>query len=153
MKNWKKMIVTAAAFGSLALFAGCTTASAVSLDEAKEIVQQTVGAPNAVVVELDTDRDDRVYELEVLVDGVSYEFEVDSRTGQVREVERDDDRRVSAPVQSTPAETVPAGTQPQRISLEEAILVAAKYAPNFRGTSLRIPPKSRIIETRTIRSE
>ncbi|MBQ9032895.1 MAG: 4-hydroxythreonine-4-phosphate dehydrogenase PdxA [Parasporobacterium sp.] len=39
------------------------------------------------------------------------------------------------------------------ISLEEAILVAAKYAPNFRGTSLRIPPKSRIIETRTIRSE
>ena len=120
MKNWKKMIVTAAAFGSLALFAGCTTASAVSLDEAKEIVQQTVGAPNAVVVELDTDRDDRVYELEVLVDGVSYEFEVDSRTGQVREAEQETARPA--------AETQPRESEPAAITLEEAKAIAYAHA-------------------------
>lgn len=89
MKNWKKMIVTAAAFGSLALFAGCTTASAVSLEEAKDLVKDQVGAQNAVVIEQEVDRDDGVYELEIVLEGVSYEFEVDSRTGEVREVDRE----------------------------------------------------------------
>ena len=89
MKNWKKMIVTAAAFGSLALFAGCTTASAVSLEEAKDLVKTRVGAQNAVVIEQEVDRDDGVYELEIVLEGVSYEFEVDSRTGDVREVDRE----------------------------------------------------------------
>ena len=51
MKNWKKLIVTAAAFGSLALLAGCTTASAVSLEEAKDLVKEQMGDRNAVVLE------------------------------------------------------------------------------------------------------
>lgn len=123
MKNWKKMIVTAAVFGSLALFAGCTTASAVSLEEAKELVQQTVGAPDAVVVEQETDRDDGVYELEIIVDGVSYEFEVDSTTGQVREVEREDDAPAAVSVETQPVET-----KPQSITLEEAKAIAYAHA-------------------------
>ena len=57
MKNWKKLIVTAA-FGSLALFAGCTTVSAVSLEEAKDLVKNQVGARNAVVTEQETDWED-----------------------------------------------------------------------------------------------
>lgn len=138
MKNWKKMIVTAAAFASLALFAGCTAASAVSADEAKELVRQTVGDPAAVVVELDSDRDDGVYELEVIVDGVGYEYEVDSRTGQLREVEREDDLPAArpaetkpvetAPVETVPAETKPVETQPQRISIDEARAIAYAHA-------------------------
>lgn len=134
MKNWKKMIVTAAAFASLALFAGCTAASAVSADEAKELVRQTVGDPAAVVVELDSDRDDGVYELEVIVDGVGYEYEVDSRTGQLREVEREDDIPAetkpveTVPAETKPAETVPAETQPRRITIDEAGAIAYAHA-------------------------
>lgn len=129
MKNWKKMIVTAAAFASMALFAGCTTASAVSVEEAKELVQKTVGDPAAVVVELDSDRDDGVYELEVIVDGVGYEYEVDSRTGQLREVEREDDLPITAtPVETSPAETKPVETQPKHITMDEARAIAYAHA-------------------------
>ena len=133
MKNWKKMIVTAAAFASMALFAGCTSASAVSADEAKDLVRQTVGDPSAVVVELESDRDDGVYELEVIVDGVGYEYEVDSRTGQLREVERDNDIPATRPAETKPVETVPAETKPaqtqtQRITLEEAKAIAYAHA-------------------------
>lgn len=128
MKNWKKMIVTAAAFASLALFAGCTSASAVSADEAKDLVRQTVGDPAAVVVELESDRDDGVYELEVIVDGVGYEYEVDSRTGQLREVEREDDIPAPLPAETKPVETVPAQTESQRITIDEARAIAYAHA-------------------------
>ena len=111
MKNWKKMIVTAAAFGSLALFAGCTTASAVSLEEAKDLVKDRVGDPAAVVLEQETDREDGIYELEIVIEGVAYEFEVDSRTGEIREVDRETDRPA--------AETKPAESKPASITLEE----------------------------------
>ena len=114
MKNWKKMIVTAAAFGSLALFAGCTTASAVSLEEAKYLVKDQVGAQNAVVIEQEVDRDDGVYELEIVLEGVSYEFEVDSRTGDVREV----DREALGPTEAASAS----------ITLEEAKAIAYGHA-------------------------
>jgi len=114
MKNWKKMIVTAAAFGSLALFAGCTTASAVSLEEAKDLVKTQVGAQNAVVIEQEKDRDDGVYELEIVLEGVSYEFEVDSRTGEIREVEREALRPTEAAAAS--------------ITLEEAKTIAYTHA-------------------------
>ena len=114
MKNWKKMIVTAAAFGSLALFAGCTTASAVSLEEAKDLVKDQVGAQNAVVIEQEVDRDDGVYELEIVLEGVSYEFEVDSRTGEVREV----DREALGPTEAASAS----------ITLEEAKAIAYTHA-------------------------
>ena len=129
MKNWKKMIVTASALASLALFAGCTTASAVSLDEARELVQEHMGAKDAVVIEQETDREDGVYELEIIIDGVGYEFEVDSRTGDIREAEREDDH--VAAVQSQPAETRPVETRPaetKRITLEEAKAIAYAHA-------------------------
>lgn len=119
MKNWKKMTVTAAAFGAMALFAGCTSASAVSLEEARELVRKQVGSENAVVIEQETDREDGVYELEIILDGVACEFEVDSRTGDVRAVEREDDR--PAVVQSQSA-------QQQSITLEEAKAIAYAHA-------------------------
>lgn len=143
MKNRKKMILIAAALASLALFAGCTSASAVSADEAKDLVRQTVGDPAAVVVELDSDRDDGVYELEVIVDGVHYEYEVDSATGQLREVDREGSIRTAAPaetkpvettpvetvpVETAPVETAPAETKPERITLEEARAIAYAHA-------------------------
>ena len=120
MKNWKKMIVTAAAFGSLALFAGCTTASAVSLEEAKDLVKDRVGDPAAVVLEQETDREDGIYELEIVIEGVAYEFEVDSRTGEIREVDRETDRPA--------AETKPAESKPASITLEEAKAIAYGHA-------------------------
>lgn len=128
MKNGKKMILFAAALASLALFAGCTSASAVSADEAKDLVRQTVGDPAAVVVELESDRDDGVYELEVIVDGVHYEYEVDSVTGQLREVEREDDAAATLPAATTPVETVAAVTEPEHITLEEAKAIAYAHA-------------------------
>ena len=127
MKNWKKMIAAAAAFASLALFAGCVDASAMSVEEAKSLVRQTAGAPDAVVVELESDREDGVYELEVIVDGAGYEYEVDSQTGQLREVEREDDiRPAQVPAGTRPQETVPAETK--RITLEEAKAIAYAHA-------------------------
>ena len=120
MKNWKKLIVTAAAFGSLAIFAGCTTASAVSLEEAKELVKTQVGDRNAVVIEQETDREDGVYELEIIVDGTIWEFEVDSRTGQVREAERETARPA--------AETQPRESKPAAITMEEAKAIAYGHA-------------------------
>ena len=120
MKNWKKMIVTAAAFGSLALFVGCTTASAVSLEEAKDLVKDRVGDPAAVVLEQETDREDGIYELEIVIEGVAYEFEVDSRTGEIREVDRETDRPA--------AETRPAESKPASITLEEARAIAYGHA-------------------------
>ena len=120
MKNWKKLIVTAAAFGSLAIFAGCTTASAVSLEEAKELVKTQVGDRNAVVIEQETDRQDGVYELEIVLNGTTYEFEVDSRTGQVREAERETDRPA--------AETQPRESKPAAITMEEAKAIAYGHA-------------------------
>ena len=132
MKNWKKMIAAAAAFASLALFAGCVDASAVSVEEAKSLVRQNAGAPDAVVVELESDREDGVYELEVIVDGVGYEYEVDSRTGQLRKVEREDDiRPAQVPAGTRPQETVPAETKPaqtKRVTLEEAKAIAYAHA-------------------------
>lgn len=128
MKNRKKMIVTAAAFASMALFAGCAAASAVSAEEAKELARQAAGAPDAVVVQLESDRDDGVYELEVIVDGAVYEYEVDSTTGQLREVEREDDVPAMLTAETQPAETVPAATRPGTITLEEAKTIAYAHA-------------------------
>lgn len=126
MKNsWKKMILTAAALTALALFAGCTTASAVSLEEAKTLVQETMGAKDAVVIEQETDREDGVYELEIIVDGTAYEFEVDSATGAIRELERE------TPKTTRPAETKPVETQPAQtktITLDEAKAIAYAHA-------------------------
>lgn len=121
MKNRKKMMLFAAAvLSAAALFAGCTTASAVSLEEAKDLVLETAGAENAVVLELETDRDDGVYELELIVDGVRYEYEVDSRTGQVREAEQEDGRPVSA-------ETTPVDAE-KYITMEQARAIAYTHA-------------------------
>ena len=120
MKNWKKLIVTAAAFGSLAIFAGCTTASAVSLEEAKELVKTQVGDKNAVVIEQETDREDGIYELEIVLNGTTYEFEVDSRTSQVREAEQETARPA--------AETQPRESKPASITLEEAKAIAYGHA-------------------------
>ena len=131
MKNsWKKMILTAAALTALALFAGCTTASAVSLEEAKTLVQETMGAKDAVVIEQETDREDGVYELEIIVDGTAYEFEVDSATGAIRELERETPNSTrpaeTKPVQTQPVETQPAQTK--TITLDEAKAIAYAHA-------------------------
>ena len=117
MKNWNKMIAAASVLASLTLFAGCTTASAVSLEEAKDLVKARVGDENAVVVEQETDREDGVYELDIIIDGAVYEFEVDSRTGTVRQTEGEQ-------LASTAATQPAAGA----ITLEEARAIAYAHA-------------------------
>lgn len=116
MKNWNKMIAAASVLASLTLFAGCTTASAVSLEEAKDLVKAQVGDENAVVVEQETDRKDGVYELDIIIDGAVYEFEVDSRTGTVRQTEGE---------QLASTATQPAAGA---ITLEEAKAIAYAHA-------------------------
>lgn len=128
--NRKKMILTAAALTALALFAGCTTASAVSLEEAKTLVQETMGAKDAVVIEQETDREDGIYELEIIVDGTAYEFEVDSATGAIRELERETPK-TTQPAETKPVQTHPVETQPAQsktITLDEAKAIAYAHA-------------------------
>ena len=106
MKNWKKLIVTAAAFGSLALFAGCAAASALTMEEATD--QVTTPAPTAVVAEQETGREEVAYAPEVIVDGAVSGFEAEQT--------------------AVPVETQPAGTRPGSVTLEEAKAIAFAHA-------------------------
>ena len=106
MKNWKKLIVTAAAFGSLALFAGCAAASALTMEEATD--QVTTPAPTAVVAEQETGREEVAYAPEVIVDGAVSGFEAEQAAVAV--------------------ETQPAGTRPGSVTLEEAKAIAFAHA-------------------------
>lgn len=110
----RKQLTIVSLLAALALLAGCTSASAVTLEEAKELVKEQVGDENAVVIEQDTDQEDGVYELEIILNGVAYEFEVDSRTGTVRSVEREED--------------LPRPTETAAITLDQARAIAYAHA-------------------------
>ena len=62
---------------------------------AQNLVSAQVGRSDVQFVEKDYDLDDGDYEVEFILDGVEYEYEVDAYTGKVKEVDidhRDDDR-------------------------------------------------------------
>ena len=64
----------------------------ISKDAAERLVAAQTGISNPQFVVKDYELDDGDYEVELIVDGVEYEYEVDAYTGRVTEVERDDDR-------------------------------------------------------------
>ena len=64
----------------------------ISESAAERLVAAQTGVSNPQFVVKDYELDDGDYEVELIVDGVEYEYEVDAYTGRVTEVERDDDR-------------------------------------------------------------
>lgn len=86
MKKREKMLF-AAALCAMALFAGCASAHAVSLEEAQRIALNSAGVADAVFTERHLDPEDGVYEISFLAGGVAYEFEVDAKTGAIRSAE------------------------------------------------------------------
>ena len=64
----------------------------ISSDAAERLVAAQTGVQNPQFVVKEYELDDGDYEVELVIDGVEYEFEVDAYTGRVTEVERDDGR-------------------------------------------------------------
>ena len=63
----------------------------ISSDAAERLVAAQTGVGNPQFVVKEYELDDGDYEVELIVNGVEYEYEVDAYTGRVTEVERDDD--------------------------------------------------------------
>lgn len=63
----------------------------ISQDAAERLVAAQTGVNNPQFVVKEYELDDGDYEVELIIDGVEYEYEVDAYTGRVTEVERDDD--------------------------------------------------------------
>lgn len=63
----------------------------ISAEAAERLVAEQTGISGENFVVKEYEIDDGDYEIEAIVDGVEYEFEVDAYTGRVTEVERDDD--------------------------------------------------------------
>ena len=63
----------------------------ISSSAAERLVATQAGVSNPQFVVKEYELDDGDYEVELIIDGVEYEYEVDAYTGRVTEVERDDD--------------------------------------------------------------
>lgn len=66
------------------------SADAIGLEKAKEIALADLGNSNAKLVESDPDLDDGKYDLEFVLDGVEYNYEINAATGAI--MEKDVDR-------------------------------------------------------------
>jgi len=75
-------------------------ATILTIEEARELIRTHLNDPDAVFTESETERDDDEYEFEVISGNVCYDAEVNFRTGQITQLERDDDY---APSVSAPA--------------------------------------------------
>ena len=143
MKNRKKLILSVSLLTALALFAGCSTASAVSpepsaaavqvpaflrLDEVKAIAYAHAGVSEAEATDRSYDFDDGAYEIEFDHGGWEYDYRI-APDGTIVKVEK-------TPEPTRPAETVPAETKPaeqkpaksDKISPEEAKAIAYAHA-------------------------
>ena len=143
MKNRKKLILSVSLLTALALFAGCSTVSAVSpepsaaavqapaflrLDEVKAIAYAHAGVSEAEATDRSYDFDDGAYEIEFDHGGWEYDYRI-APDGTIVKAEK-------TPEPTRPAETVPAETKPaeqkpaksDKISPEEAKAVAYAHA-------------------------
>jgi uncharacterized membrane protein YkoI len=143
MKNRKKLILSVSLLTALALFAGCSTASAVSpepsaaavqvpaflrLDEVKAIAYAHAGVSEAEATDRSYDFDDGAYEIEFDHGGWEYDYRI-APDGTIVKAEK-------TPEPTRPAETVPAETKPaeqkpaksDKISPEEAKAIAYAHA-------------------------
>lgn len=153
MKNRKKMILTVSLLTALALFAGCSTAAAVSpeptpaataapafldLGQVKAIAYDHAGVAESAATERSCDFDDGRYEIEFDHGGWEYDYHIapdgtilsaektpePTRPAQTKPVE-------TQPVETKPVETQPAETKPAtstRITPEEARAIAYAHA-------------------------
>ncbi len=129
MKNRKKMILTVSLLTSLALFAGCTAAAAVSpevipavteapafldLGQIKAIAYGHAGVSEAEATDRSYDFDDGRYEIEFDHGGWEYDYHIAPDGTILRTSKTPEPTRPAAakPVETRPAETAPAETQP-----------------------------------------
>ncbi len=68
-----------------------TDAGQISMDEAVKIAKDEVGGGD--VYDNEFDEDDNEYDIEVIHDGSEYELQINASTGEVKEIEQDDDDR------------------------------------------------------------
>lgn len=66
---------------------------AISLDEAKAIVLADLNLTEATFTKAKLDVEEGEYELDVLVDGVEYEYDIDANTGHIVKKKVEDDRK------------------------------------------------------------
>ncbi|HIV26089.1 MAG TPA: PepSY domain-containing protein [Candidatus Scatomonas pullistercoris] len=79
---------------------------------AQEIISAQLGRDDLQFTVKEYELDDGIYEIEFIMDGVEYEYEVDAVTGKVHEAERDDDGGAQIPAAGTPAPAAPSPTVP-----------------------------------------
>lgn len=153
MKNRKKMILAVSLLTSLALFAGCTTAAAVSpatipaateasafldLGQVKAIAYDHAGVAESEAADRSCDFDDGCYEIEFDHGGWEYDYHI-APDGTILSAEKTPEpTRPAAPAETKPAETKPAEMKPaetratepkaQRISAEKALSIALNHA-------------------------
>ena len=153
MKNRKKMILTVSLLTALALFAGCSTAAAVSpetipaataapafldLGQVKAIAYDHAGVAESAATDRSCDFDDGRYEIEFDHGGWEYDYHIDP-DGTILSAEKTPEPTRPAetkpvetqPVETKPVETQPAETKPAasaRITSEEARAIAYPHA-------------------------
>ena len=143
MKNRKKMILTVSLLTALALFAGCSTAAAVSpeptpaataapafldLGQVKAIAYDHAGVAESAATDRSCDFDDGHYEIEFDHGGWEYEYHI-APDGTILSAEKTPEP--TRPAETRPVETQPAETKPAasaRITSEEARAIAYAHA-------------------------
>jgi hypothetical protein len=75
---------------------------------AQEIISAQTGRDDLQFIVKEYELDDGIYEIEFIMDGAEYEYEVDAVTGKVYEIEKDDPAETPAPVTQSPAAATPA---------------------------------------------
>ena len=93
----------------------------ITIEEVEEIAVETVGG---IVTEIDYDRSDDEYEVEVESGSVSYELEINATTGEVVKQEIDD-KKLSVKSDEKASEK----NNKNYISAKEAIAIAIKHSP------------------------
>ena len=143
MKNRKKMILTVSLLTALALFAGCSTAAAVSpeptpaataapafldLGQVKAIAYDHAGVAESAATDRSYDFDDGRYEIEFDHGGWEYDYHI-APDGTILSAEKTPEP--TRPAETKPVETQPAETKPAastRITSEEAKAIAYAHA-------------------------
>lgn len=98
----------------------------ITLEQAKQLVLEYLNLEEATFTELDKDRDEAEYELEVKADGVEYEFEVNAVTGNVRLTDKD----------VIPVKTEPTQEAPKTEAKPEAEVPKSEPAPSTQEATV-----------------
>ena len=90
MKKNRKLSLTLAAALALTVLTACgsmSAAAAIDLATAKQIAADYLGRNVDELRFIEWERDDGKYELELIVDGYEYDFEIGASSGRVLEVD------------------------------------------------------------------